>query len=318
MKFLKLLFMLVVFGSSLARVEAAEPAESLFKKAKSQYALVQFDEALETLSKAEAVAKDPGLKSKILIYQGLIHGGMENGGKAVAAFIKALKASPDACNFMPKSKTLLIGFCRAERQKMRGTLVVTVTPADSEVWLDGKKIKGGGRISLLIGSHRIMVKSPDSRQQVKKVIVYADKETKENFTFDPFPTPAKQPIKKKRLWTWIALGGAGAAAVTGIALQISARSKYGEWLEGASQNTLTQDEADYINDLSAQVSREEAASWVMIGLAGAAAVGTVALYFMENRSPEKPVTKKKKSAWSATQIVPLVGRSQGVTIRVHF
>lgn len=159
----------------------------------------------------------------------------------------------------------------------------------------------------------------DTRGKMKKALPVAVKRPS-------LPPPVKKPPaqnppveKKGRRWTWITLGSAVATVIAGAGLQISARVKYDEWQEGAAREKLTPSEAGYFNGLAGQVGREEAASWIMLGTTGALVVTTIVLYFLEGSNDlEKPALATKKSVWSKPQVVPVVGESSGILLRVHF
>ena len=310
----KLLLVLVVWFSGPARVQATGQAEKLFKKGKTFYALAQFQESLSALAEAEKATNDSTLKVKIWVYQGLNLGELGQKLDARMAFAKALRLDPAVCPKAP-FKERLVGFCLAQRRRMKGTLKVIANRV-STVLVDGQEVGQTPKtVSLPIGAHLVSVKPPDGQRQVKKTVVYAKREVSVSFQFR-LPTNRKPATKKKRkrLWTWVMVGGAAATALVGSGLQISARVKYDEWQEGASRKDLTASEVVYYNGLADELHREEAASWALLGIAGALTVTAVILFFVEDGSSEKPSTAKK-AAWSLT---PILGKASGLSLQAHF
>jgi len=205
---------------------------------------------------------------------------------------------------------------------MKGTLKVIANRV-STVLVDGQEVGQTPKtVSLPIGVHLVSVKPSDGQRQVKKTVVYAKREVLISFQFrlptKPVQKSDRKPAtekKRKRLWTWVMAGGAAATAIVGTGLQISARVKYDEWQEGESRKDLTAGEVIYYNGLADELHREEAASWALLGIAGALTVTAVILFFVEDSgSGEKPSTARK-AAWS---LVPVLGKTSGISLQAHF
>ncbi|MCB9557438.1 MAG: hypothetical protein H6707_15125 [Deltaproteobacteria bacterium] len=84
------------------------------------------------------------------------------------------------------------------------------------------------------------------------------------------------PAKKDRLWTWVAAGSAGALAVGALVVGLSAQSKFDE-LDQTCRGSCPP------SDISAVENRALAAD-ILWGVAGAAALTAVILYFVEGKS----------------------------------
>ena len=96
--------------------------------------------------------------------------------------------------------------------------------------------------------------------------------------------------KRGRLFTWIVAGTAGALAIGGVIMGVSAQSKYSE-LQDRCAPSCGDEEVDAV------ASRVTGAN-VMFGLAGAAAVTAVILFFVEGRS----ASGKQESTSSALRL----------------
>jgi tetratricopeptide (TPR) repeat protein len=91
----------------------------------------------------------------------------------------------------------------------------------------------------------------------------------------PKAKPVVKPKRRKRFWTWVALGSAGALAVSAIVVGLSAQSKYDE---------LKDDCAPYCANSEVDSVRARAvATDVLIGTAIAAGVTAGVLFFLEGR-----------------------------------
>jgi tetratricopeptide (TPR) repeat protein len=101
------------------------------------------------------------------------------------------------------------------------------------------------------------------------------------------PPPAP---RRRRLWTWIALGSAAAVAGVGLGLYLSADSDYDEY-----QNTQ---DPDRLLELESSIGTRDTAAVVMYATAGALAVTSVVLFFLEGRaSAEKPQDTSSALFW---------------------
>jgi len=325
------LILVACFVGQLPQAEADE-AQKLFKQGKRDYLMADFEKAQGILS--EAIKKAPpgsALKAKIHVYLALCHGEAKKDFEATAEFVRALVINPNICP-KPPIKPRFIKLCLDQRGRMKGTLSVLANLPKFQILIDGKEVKRR-LLKLPIGDHQVVVKSPNGQQQEKKVVIRAGKKvTRVSFTFRLPSAPAsqkkplvtkkpgsksKQKRKSKRIWTWVAAGVAGGALVAGSVLQGTARSKFADWEEGAAQAHLSAAEANRLNTLAGDIDREQTASWIMFGVAGAAAVGAVFAFFLERPTVESPTSTKKPSR-SRLQLTPVIGRNPGVLLRFEF
>lgn len=97
----------------------------------------------------------------------------------------------------------------------------------------------------------------------------------------PPPSPADGP---RRVWTWVAAGGALASLVTGIALGSAAGSDHREWQD------LLQAGTDYESWVALKQSGEQKSlgANIMFGVSAALALSALALFFFESRGAPVP------------------------------
>ncbi|MFH2105396.1 MAG: tetratricopeptide repeat protein [Parcubacteria group bacterium] len=341
MRWLTAMLMLVAcLLGYMPSVEADNKAQKLFDQGKRSYLMADFEKAQGILS--EAIKKAPpgsDLKAQIYYYLALCHGEAGKELEATVTFARALVIDPGICR-QKSIKQKFIKLCLDQRGKMQGTLSVRAN-LEASILIAGKEVGKVGKVPRLfklpIGDHQVEVKSPDGQQvQTKKVTVYSRKVTRVSFVFrlPPTPAPASKPStqrasvtpkpgpkkpqrKSKRIWTWVAAGTAVGALVAFSVLQATARSKFADWEDGAAQAHRTAAEANQLNELASDIDREQTASWIMFGVAGAAAVGAVVLFFAEGGSTESS-GKSAPSKRSRLQLLPVLGKNPGAMLRLEF
>ncbi len=105
--------------------------------------------------------------------------------------------------------------------------------------------------------------------------------------------------RRGRLFTWIAAGTAGALAVAGFAVNLHTGSGYSD-LEESCKPTCSDDQVDPLRT-------EATVSYVLFGLAGAAAVTSAVLFFVEGRSKRNEIDSASERT---IQVAPWVGGSR--------
>jgi hypothetical protein len=112
----------------------------------------------------------------------------------------------------------------------------------------------------------------------KKLVLPTDqaKVQPKDDTTPPPTKPEDKPRRKGRLWTWVAAGAAGALALSALIVGLNAQSRFDD-LNNTCKPACPDSEVDSVH------TRAVAAD-VMWGLAGAAAVTSVVLFFLEGRS----------------------------------
>ena len=106
------------------------------------------------------------------------------------------------------------------------------------------------------------------------------------------------PKRRGRLFTWIAAGAAGALAVAGLAVNLHTGSEFSDLKEACKPN-CSDDQVDPLRT-------EATVSYVLFGLAGAAAITSVVLFFVEGRSERNEVDSASGGPF---KVSPLMGGS---------
>ena len=115
--------------------------------------------------------------------------------------------------------------------------------------------------------------------------------------------PGTTPPRRRRIWTWVTAGGAVAAAVVAIAVGVSARSDHDEF--------MTTNDPKRFYELESTINDKVRATNAMWGVAGAAAVASLVLFFVEGR-PARDIQKATKTtSASGLRLAPDVRRSAG-------
>lgn len=187
---------------------------------------------------------------------------------------------------------------KAKLKRLWGKLSVRSTPAGAEVLLDGRSLgnapldrvavgAGGHQISLRLDGHRehsIEVDVPPDHHHVMEVLLRPVVEVKAR---QPQAVPAEPG---RRVWTWVAAGAAVAAASVGIGLGISANSDYDEY-----QKTPDPEQGARLKD---DIESKDLGANAMFGVAGALAITSVVLFFLEGRADEAlQATESGGIAW---------------------
>jgi len=156
-------------------------------------------------------------------------------------------------------------------------LRVASRPPGAEVLVDGRALgQTPLERALPLGAHRLALRLEGYRVHEQDVRVEEGgaevTATLEPVAAVPPPLPARP---RRRLWTWIATGGAVVLAAVGVGFAVSADLDYDEY-----QNT---EDPERFRELEDAVPRKAAIGYSAIGVAGALAVTAVVLYFVEGR-----------------------------------
>ena len=178
-----------------------------------------------------------------------------------------------------------------------GSLVVRSMPAGATVRLDGRRV---GRAPLVLdevasGGHDVTLEL-DGKTERREVHVNAGRRARLEVQLGSRPAP------RRRLWTWIAAGGAVALAAIG----------FGMWGWGESQLTEYREPGlskQRWRELEDSIPPKYIAAQTLLGLAAGMAATSVVLFFLEGRRVERR---------RAVRLEPVLGTASGAVLRGSF
>ncbi|MBL8924402.1 MAG: PEGA domain-containing protein [Myxococcaceae bacterium] len=285
--------------------EAFLAAQKLYKEARYADAIVRFE---------EAYALKP---SPVLFYNiGRCHEQLGDVPKALRSYRDYLRMSPDAKD-KDTVNDAIANLERRLREKGLQQLLVFADPPNAVIEVDGKVLGNSpASVELTAGNHKLVVKADGFETMERSFVMQVQRATEMTINLrpaaakpvDPPPpppplvdapkkddgtktanlTPQKdvttppgtevskgaEPPKKGRLWTWVAGGAAVAAAGAGVGLGVVA------------QNTAAQVPNAPIGMAPQQAQAAQGLATganIAYGVAGAAAITAVVLFFVEGR-----------------------------------
>jgi len=288
------------------RPARAQSAADLLQQAIEQHQNARFEQSLELLNRALSATTDPTLLGRIQLYLGVTHAIMDNEAQARLDFRAALTSDPALTLDGLGLKRSIEELFREVRQQMHGELVVKAN-RPGLVFVDGKWVgKVPLKVRLTIGPHVVEVRGSDGKPRYSsKVMVAADHRLTIVAKLGGV-SPGRRPrppraAPRRRLWTWVAAGGAAAALGVAIGLGASADANNSEyWADGTRPERGA--------ELEDPIRSKALGANVMFGVAGALAVTSVLLFFLEGRS-----SRPDGQAW----VAPL-GQAPGAMVSVPF
>jgi hypothetical protein len=286
---LSCLVVLLFLGPAQAAEPGLDDAISLYRDGE----LEQAQRALERIAKK---VREPREAGRVHLYLGVIAAVKGQGARVDALFEKALRGDPTLRLDPTQFKAELIQRFEAVRGKLRGKLKVTATLAGASVWLDGRRAGIAPlELQLPTGVHELEVRRADGGDRTQlKVVVPVDGEVAARAELRP-PAPAVSlpapppvsppppPPRPRRIWTWVAAGAALAVGGAALGLGLSAKSSYDEFRElDAKRDPALSGQLD---DLDGTIKGRATGANVCVGVAAAAAVTSVVLFFVEGRQP---------------------------------
>lgn len=116
-------------------------AETMLQDAIVNYRVGKFADAIKILKKARRKTKDKKVLAKIHLYLGMTYGvKKKKQRKAKRHFKKALKLDCTVVLAAGDAKKSIVELFNGVREKMKGTLEITSSPAGARVMLDGKEV----------------------------------------------------------------------------------------------------------------------------------------------------------------------------------
>jgi tetratricopeptide (TPR) repeat protein len=289
-----------------ASAEAPAPAavaraKELFQAAQKLYKQGRYAEAVARFEEAYATRPHPSIFFNI----GKCWEQLEETAKALRAYRDYLRLSPDAPDRTAVSDAVA-NLERRLREKGLQQLIVFSDPPGARVEIDGKDL-GTAPVSveLIAGNHRLAVRS-DGYETAERTFAMAIARASEmtinlqpkGSMLPPPPVPlveapaagptelarpsaALTPAPRGRTWTWVAGGVAAGCLATGVGLGLAANGAAGELRTLTPARTREQADA-----LAGQAGAMATGANVAYGVAAAAAVTAIVLYFIEGRPAE--------------------------------
>jgi len=286
---------------------AAEDAAALLAQGRRQFSEAEFKVAIATLEQARRATRDAKLLGQIYLYLGLSNAVIGDMERARECFATALGYDPNVKLDLKQFREDLVKLLEQVRAERVGTLKVTAEREGATATIDGGQARSLPlTMSLVAGSHTVKVTGPDGQGWLSETVTIVGRETKELRAAPPRPElqPASAPAGeqpsfwgRRRIWTWVALGGAAAVLVAAVGCGAAAIAKD----KGAE---TSEDERQQIHDL-------DLAANVMYGVAGGLFATSVVLLFLEGR-PSADAGKR------SLRLSPLVGQTNGLQLVGRF
>ena len=314
---------LTVFAPAQARCDDTSKgkADTLLEEGVIQYGLADFESSVDKLKMALQRAKSPETLARIHLFLGANY--MDTGKQELAdqAFLQALKHDP-ALKLPEEFKSSQKVAFEKVRLGARGELRVT-SNIKTQVRVGGVAAgKTPYRGKLIIGSHVVSILGPRGRWRTETVILFPDRETSIRANFKLAAKP-KRPVSRDRgsggrVWTWIAAGGAVALAGVGLGLWFSGDSDFDRWQELQVDASTARANEERLVELEDSIKAKELGSYICFGVAGAVAVTSVVLFFLEGRTARSERRASSLRLWGAVALTPVLGRTSGLSLTTRF
>jgi len=207
-----------------------------------------------------------------------------------------------------------------------GRLSVQSSPRGAEIRVDGEltSLTPANDLPLKPGMHDVTVSLSGYQEQTRVLELRAGEQVRLDLELRPkvsrpaVPARAKSTAEsnpppglwsRSRLWTWVALGAAGASAITAGAVWGSAKSDHEEYIS-------TKD-LDRFNELQGQIDDKLLASNIMWGVTGVLAATATVLFFLEGRHASRRSPDVGSTA-GTTYLMPVMGPTPGMMLEGHF
>lgn len=298
---------LVWAGLAFAQTpEQTEKARVAFGAAQKLYQASRFAEALKKFEEAQALKPHPVIVFNIA----RCHELMGNSAQALKAYREYLRLSPDATD----KAAVQASIAKLEKKVpavVTQTLIVNAEPPGATIAVDGKKVAAATvTIDVSAGEHTLEVSAAGYETLKRQVTVASGRTVELNLSLKPTPAPppppapmvsADVPRKEKepeltpttapaepmvtkpvdqpkhvRTFTWVAGGTAIAAGAVATGLGVGASFSANSLKSG--DGTRSSMEAGQLASSAQGMATGANIAW---GVAGAAAITAVVLFFVE-------------------------------------
>jgi hypothetical protein len=281
----------------------AEPAAGQLQLGIRSYTRGDYPRAVELLGAATRTTRDSRQLAQAYLFLGFSHSLLQQPEQARAALAAALLHDPDLQPDARRFKSELLELFAAVRRGL-GLLEVSSDQPTARVVVDGQELGGTPlRCRLPAGAHRVELRA-ETAGQVRTVSIAPGASAKVFFSLRVAlaSAPVAAPPgfwQRRRVWTWVTLGGAALATVVGIGLGARARSTYdNDWGPMRDAYLRGQASREDLQSLSDSITAKGTAANVLFGVGGALAVTSVVLLFVEGRGgPVEGPPPAPRAAW---------------------
>lgn len=311
------------------RSGAENAISRLIGEALDRYSVADFAGAVSLLERALAGAPPGRQTAQIHFHLGINHHQLGNAERAASHFRSALRADPLLEGDPRRFKKETMELFNRVKASLSGRLAVIANVAGAQVLVDGRSEgQSPHRGAYRIGAHRVVVRASDGRSAARRVIVRVAQQTTVRIALPsvsaaPVAAPGaasdRPPLgsqrrrrprdtdrRPARIWTWVVAGLAAAAMGAGIGLGVAAKHDHDEWVD-RQQGPPDPAGREALADSG---KAKQLAANVLFGVAGAALVGAVTLFFLEGRSPRQ---RGKSTADSKARVI--IRSPASVTVR---
>jgi len=273
------LVLLLFLASSPAR------AGGLLERGVRHYTYGEYGQAIQALTRASRTSRDPKALARIFLYLGLSNAVIGAAAKAERCFVAAMTHDPLIRPDPARIKPELVSMFTRTRERQRATLRVEADQPGAVGLVDDRP---GARLPLQlrvpIGEHRIEVRSADGQlRETRELVLPPGAVVQVSARLGrPLRPPRAETERRarapgrRRLWTWVAAGGALASAAVAGGLWASVQSDLEEYDDPATPDARAL-------SLEDPIRRKVLATNVMIGLGAALGVTAAVLFFLEGR-----------------------------------
>lgn len=195
-------------------------------------------------------------------------------------------------------------------KEVQGMLTVLSSPSGVRVYVDGEIVGSTPvhKTPVAPGSHTITVRSAGYRVRTRRVKISPDRLTSINFALAGPPGQGAavdlgliRPIRQhRRIWTWVAAGGALAALTVGVGVGISIKS------DAETYANTSEDQTQRLDDLEQTMRAKALSSNILFGVSGALAVTSVVFFFWEGGWFSREQKRSSTSSISG-KLTPIIG-----------
>ncbi len=277
------------------------PAEQLLRDGIQRFDNGDFDRSRRLLEQALHITRDLELLAKIHLFIGFNSAARNDLDHARESFRAALSHDPLLRIDRRRIRPLFVRVFDAVRHLMEGQLDVAVDSPEAMILLDGNSVgKAPYRGSVVSGKHHLEIRAADGKVAFSRQVQITAGKTRKIYVTLPEHKKAAlasvlAPAGRQRLWTWIAAGAAVATIGVAIGFGVSAENIHDDACSLLGDPALPCEDRTWIASGEDQVRyhelREAGSTHALVSniawsTAGALAITSVILYFLEGRTKQ--------------------------------